>query len=114
METFIPHKHAEVKEVRRYANQGNYSKTMDCYLNGDLALIPEDEALRILSLSYIKRLEYMSDLEIPTMGETKEAYQERYSVLEQNLIDINFGAKGLKQVVEKLYNENIWQKKHSR
>jgi hypothetical protein len=111
MEAFNPGEHIEVKEVRKHAELGSYSKTIRCYLNGDLTQIPQDEAQRILSLAFVRHLEYTRNMELATTPEAGAFLQERINTLERKLVEINFRTDGLKQVIKRIYNESICQKR---
>ena len=105
MEAFNPLKHTGVEEVRKHAELGAYSKTIYCYLKGDLAQIPQDEAQRIICRAFFRHLEYTRNMELATTPEANAALQDRINNLEIKLIQINFRTRGLKQVIESLYND---------
>ena len=105
MEFFKPVPHKEIGEIKALAEKGITLKVGECFLNGDFAQIPADEVQRILSLSFERAIEYEQDMILPVTDEGYKMQQDRISMQEYRLIQINFRTGGLKQVVENFYNE---------
>ena len=105
MEFFKPVPHKEIAEIKALAEKGITLKVGECFLNGDFAKIPADEAQRILSLSFERAIEYEQDMILPVTDEGYIMQQNRISMQENRLIQINFRIRGLKQVIESLYND---------
>jgi len=105
MEIFIPKKHREVEEIRVLAEAGNSLKVRECYLNGDLAGLSQDETQRILSLAHEKSAEYSQDMIIPLTDEAYTIQQNHIQRQESRLTRLNFRTQDLHDVVENFYND---------